>query len=143
MTDERKREIIEYAQDIRRHWGNDALKIAERMGIDVLFRPGKEPTAHIMKMNQYPTIITISGCDDYIGRMVLCAHELGHAVLHESGANWFDGTYRTIVNDIEYEANLFAVALLFDENDFNTPLESMSNYVLKSVLDYNLRKEKA
>ncbi len=140
MTDERKREIIDCAQDIRRHWGNDAINVAEHMGINVFFKPGKEPAAHTVKLDQYPTMITISGCDEYIGRVVLCAHELGHAVLHDSGVNWFEGTYRTIVNDIEYEANLFAVALLFDEKDFNTPMEDMSNYGLKSVLDYNLRK---
>lgn len=140
MTNERTKEIIAFAQDIRRNWGSDAIEIAEHCGINVVFAQGKEPGAHIIKSEIYPTIITITGCDDYAGSQVLCAHELGHALLHETGVNWFDGTYRTIVNDIEHEANLFAVALLFDENDFNIPLEDMSNYALKSILDYNLRK---
>ena len=141
MTDEKKREIIDFAKDIRANWGNDAISIAERLGINVLFRPGREIDAHIIKVNQYPPMISLSGCDDPIGQVVLCAHELGHALLHDTGINWFEGSNTTIMNDVEYEANLFAVALLFDERDFNMPLMDMSNYALKSVLDYNIRKK--
>ncbi len=139
MSNKRTDEIIRFAKDIRRNWGKDALKIAEHLGMQVLFTPGERAGAYIIKANGYPTIISIVGCDSSKGRQVLCAHELGHALLHEAGVNRFDGTYDTIVNDIEYEANLFAVALLFDDQKFNMPLERMSNYVLKSVLDYNLK----
>ena len=38
----------------------------------------------------------------------------------------------------EYEVNLFAVALLFDEGSFNMPLAEMSNYTLQSILDANI-----
>ena len=41
-------------------------------------------------------------------------------------------------SDYEYEANLFAVALLVDEQRLNMPLRQMSNAALKSVIDYNL-----
>ena len=41
----------------------------------------------------------------------------------------------------EFEANLFAVALLAD-NDINMklsiPLEKMNNYLLKTIMDYNI-----
>ena len=37
-----------------------------------------------------------------------------------------------------YEANLFAVALLCNEDEFNMPLAKMSNAVLKSILDCNV-----
>lgn len=139
MNNKRTDEIIRFAKNIRRNWGKDALKIAEHLGMQVLFTSGERAGAYIIKANGYPTIISIVGCDSSKGRQVLCAHELGHALLHEAGVNRFDGTYDTIVNDIEYEANLFAVALLFDDQKFNMPLERMSNYVLKSVLDYNLK----
>ena len=139
MSNDRTKEIIGFARDICRNWGKDPISIARRLGINVIYRPGDEPGAHIIKAENYPTIISITGCDNTVGRQVLCAHELGHALLHEDGVNRFEGTYATIVNDIEYEANLFAVALLFDEWKFNMPLEKMSNYLLKSVLDYNLR----
>ena len=74
--------------------------------------------------------------------MALCAHELGHALLHDDGINHFATTSKNAFTNIEYEANLFAVALLFDENDFNVPLVSMSNYTLKSILDYNIPEMK-
>ncbi len=139
MTKSRTDEIIAFAQDIRRTWGTDAIDIAGRMGITVAFTKGKTVRAYTIKNNNYPTIISLPEKSNYPARQVLCAHELGHALLHDSGVNWFEGTNRTILNDVEYEANLFAVALLFDERKFKIPLADMSNYMLKSVLDYNLR----
>ncbi|MCR5503600.1 MAG: ImmA/IrrE family metallo-endopeptidase [Lachnospiraceae bacterium] len=138
MSNLRTKEIISFAKGLRKNWGSDPIKIAERFGLKIVFRPGNRLSAYTIKLDNYPTIISVSGCDDHVGRQVLCAHELGHALLHDSGVNRFEGTYRTIADDTEYEANLFAVALLFDENDFNISLSSMSNYVLKGILDYNL-----
>ena len=43
--------------------------------------------------------------------------------------------------NVEYEANLFAVTLLFNESDFNMKVLNMSNYLLKQVLDYNIAVE--
>ena len=43
--------------------------------------------------------------------------------------------------NVEYEANLFAVSLLFNESDFNMKVLNMSNYLLKQVLDYNIAVE--
>ncbi|WP_243151768.1 hypothetical protein [Clostridium sporogenes] len=37
----------------------------------------------------------------------------------------------------EFEANLFAVALLFDQDDLEINL--MDNYILKSLLDMNIK----
>ena len=139
MGNIRTDEIVAFAKDIRQHWGSDAIEIAEHLGMRVVFSKGTNDGAFTMKMNDYPTIISIPEKSGYAARQVLCAHELGHALLHESGINWFEGTYKTIVNDVEYEANLFAVALLFDEDDFKIPFSDMTNYMLKSVLDYNLR----
>lgn len=139
MTNTRTEEIIAFAKDIRRTWGSNPIDIAHRCGIMVFFNRGEKIGAHIVKADSYPTIISITGCDSEAGRQVLCAHELGHALLHESGVNRFEGSYATLVNDVEYEANLFAVALLFDEGKFNIPFSGMSNYVLKSILDCNLK----
>lgn len=133
-------EIISFARSIRRNWGSDPVEIANRLGIHVLFRDGRSVSAHTVKMDSYPTIISITGCEDPVGRQVLCAHELGHALLHDAGVNRFEGSYKSIVNNIEYEANLFAVALLFDDEELNTPISEMSNYVLKSILDCNIRR---
>ncbi len=138
MGNIRTEEIIAFAKDLRRHYGNNAIDIARRFGIMVFFRPGDKVSAHTVKAENYPAIISINGCRTEVGRQVLCAHELGHALLHDSGVNRFEGSYETVVNNVEYEANLFAVALLFNEWKFNVPIASMSNYVLKSILDCNL-----
>ena len=46
-----------------------------------------------------------------------------------------------IMLNAEYEANLFAVSLLFDDDQFNMPISEMSNYILKSILDWNIREK--
>lgn len=134
----RTAEIIEFAKDIKKNWGADPFAITERLGINVSFSSGLFPSAYTIKIPNYPTVIRISGCDTLRGRLVMCAHELGHALLHDDGVNLFSGTSKTIMNEVEYEANLFAVAFLFNEDDFNTSIASMSNYTLKMILDYNL-----
>lgn len=81
-------------------------------------------------------IISINAKFTEKSQRILCAHELGHALLHcDSFCNEFDG------NDFskEYEANLFAVALLFNENQFDIPISKMSNYMLQEILNYNIK----
>ncbi len=137
MANVRTSEIIRYAKDIRKAWGSDPFKIAEQYGINVFFMEGSKPAGYTVQAENYPTIINISGVKSELAGKVICAHELGHALLHE-GVNYLDGTNTTLMNDIEYEANLFAVALLVSDEKLNVPLESMSSYMLKEILDYNL-----
>lgn len=86
-----------------------------------------------------------------IVQKILCAHELGHALLHGELAamrgfqelEMFDMTSRT-----EYEANLFAAELLIDDNEL---LELLNNseksffgvakelYVPAELLDFKFR----
>jgi Zn-dependent peptidase ImmA (M78 family) len=58
--------------------------------------------------------------------------------MHDDTVNRFDITRANLATNAEYEANLFAVALLFDDKDFNIPLEQMSGSVLKSIMDFNI-----
>lgn len=74
-------------------------------------------------------------------QLVLCAHELGQALLHSDDINNFAVTSKNAFKNVEYEANLFAVSLLFNESDFNMKVLNMSNYLLKQVLDYNIAVE--
>jgi Zn-dependent peptidase ImmA (M78 family) len=52
--------------------------------------------------------------------------------------NNFAVTSKNAFKNVEYEANLFAVSLLFNECDFNMKFLNMSNYLLKQVHDYNI-----
>ena len=75
-------------------------------------------------------------------KKVLCAHELGHALLHEDCLNHFAVTSKNVSSNVEKEANLFAIALLSDydiDTKLSMPLENMNNYLLKSIMDYNLQ----
>lgn len=141
-------EIIQMARDYPRYWHtNDPYVIAERFGIYVIHRTPafKDFTAQIIKTGEKnPMIISIN--DDYtdFSKMILCAHELGHALLHQNCVNYFSATGHNQHASVEYEANLFALALLTDETfDQALPisLENMNNYLLKTIIDYNLQKK--
>ena len=47
-------------------------------------------------------------------------------------------TSKNAFKNVEYEANLFAVSLLFNKCDFNMKFLNISNSLLKHVLDYNI-----
>ncbi len=82
----------------------------------------------------------MSGCKTELAKRVICAHELGHALLHDGMAiNRFNGTSDSLQDQCEYEANLFAVALLVDDKSLNRPLKEMNNWMLKYILDYNIK----
>ena len=138
-------EIISFARDIKHTLNtNDPYKIAERLGISVLHRSSciKNFTAQTIKIEGYPTIISINDAYTDFSKKVLCAHELGHALLHENCVNHFAITGTNVTTAVEQEANLFAVALLSDsdiDQKLTMPLASMNNYLLKSILDYNLQ----
>ena len=141
----RAKKIITYARSLKQWCGtNDPYEIAERLGIEVLHRncTVKGFTAQTVKMEGYPTIISINDQYTDYSKKILCAHELGHAIFHENLVNHFAVTRQNVSEDVEREANLFAVALTAsDEIDevLKLPLEKMNNYLLKSILDYNLK----
>ena len=131
-----KEDIIRYARELRCEYNTrDPYILAKHYGIrvgdDLELSISKK--AYTIKMDNYPTMIMINNVYDKRSRIVLCAHELGHALLHDSAI-----TEKNAFTDDEYEANLFAVSLLFDDKDFNMPITQMSNYILKSILDYNI-----
>ena len=136
-------DIIKYARELKTSLHtNNPYRIAEHFGIQVLHKPGtKDFTAHTIKLNGYPTIIAINEKLSNHAKTVLCAHELGHALLRGEGVNYFALTEKNIKTNVEYEANLFAFSLLSDDNinlELSTPMEKLSDYTLKTIIDYNL-----
>jgi len=137
-------EIIKLARDFKIHWHtNNPYEIAKRLGIQIIHTKSslKDFTAHTIKVTGYPTIISINDAFTEFSQKVLCAHELGHAILHEDCVNHFATTTTNASTNVEYEANLFAVALLGDNDLFDNlsiPLENMNNYLLKTILDTNI-----
>ena len=132
-----KESISMYAKVLKNSFQTtDAVEIARKLQYDVGF---VNTGTQYLKANTYKfesglKVILINANYDEVSRNVLCAHELGHAVFNHANKSNFKDT--NLVN--EYTVNLFAVALLFDEADFNMPLSEMSNYTLQCILDANI-----
>lgn len=131
-----KENIILYARLLRSIFETtDAIEIARQLRYEVHF---VDADISSIKANTYryengTKAIFINRKYDNISRNILCAHELGHAVFnHRYKHNYKDKNLKN-----EYDVNLFAVALLFDDS-FNIPLVQMSNYALQSILDKNI-----
>lgn len=138
------KDIKRLAEELKAHYGtNDPFVLARQFGIHVVISDtlSRDRKAYMIKMESYPTCIFISAKYDRCGQLALCAHELGHALMHNGEKNYFAVTKENVFTNVEYEANLFAVALLCDESDFNTQILSMSNYLLKTVLDFNMKEQ--
>ena len=98
-----------------------------------------------LKPNVYPAytvnisdkkVININKNFTSKSQKVLCAHELGHALMHNDKLiNQFKDEHN---GNYEFEANLFAVALLFNEEDFNIKFNKLDNYILQGILDSNI-----
>ena len=131
------------AHELKAEFNTDnPFTLAQYYGFRVCLTSGNPDVfkAHTVKLDGYPTIISINQAFSHTGKVFLSAHELGHALLHNNSINHFDPSGRGITtSDYEYEANLFAVALLVDEQKLNMPLRHMSNAVLKRIIDYNLQ----
>ncbi len=132
-----RKAIIQYAKMLKNKYkGMNALQIAEELSYKVITISANPEflIAHNYRFKNGRSIIVINSCLDEHSKNVVCAHELGHAVLRHPLKN----EYKGINWPYEYEATLFAVSLLFDEEDFNMPFEKMSYYTLKNILDENI-----
>lgn len=139
--------IIELAHNFKKYWHtNNPYEIAERMGIIVIHRQVAmtDFTAQTVKVEGYPAIISINDAYTDFSKKLLCAHELGHALLHQESINHFASTSANLKTNVEQEANMFAIALIGEDNidsRMNMPLKKMNNYLLKTIMDYNLQKK--
>lgn len=130
--------IISFASMLKRKYNtNDPIKIAEER--DIIIWPNNA-SINFIKANTYKDregrrIITINSSYDELSRKILCAHELGHALFSDNSKL----EYGDKKLSHEYVANLFAVAFLFDPEDFNMPLTEMPNFILKTILDMNIK----
>lgn len=132
------KELISYANYLKSRYKNlNIIEIAKQLDCEVCYldTSPKFLTANTYIYKVGKKVIMINSRYSELSRNVLCAHELGHAILnHPCKSEYKDKNLQN-----EYLANLFAVALLFDENDFNMKLEDMTNYTLQGILDKNIK----
>lgn len=94
---------------------NDPFAIADLLGIRVVFEKLGKKDAFFTNMCNIPIIHINEEIAPEI-RDFVCAHELGHALLHrDTNASWL--AFHTYSNDcrLEREANQFAVELLMPD----------------------------
>lgn len=129
--------IILYAKILKKVFPyQNVIEIAKILSYNVAFLDSdlKFLIANTYRYNNGKKAILINSRYNDKSRNILCAHELGHAILdHPAKSNYKDKNLNH-----EYQANLFAVSLLFNEEDFNIPFIHMSNYVLQTILDINI-----
>lgn len=124
-------DIINWVQQIKDNWKtNDPYAIAAHLGIQVIFSDalGKDFTAYTVGFTNCPTMITINNNYSELSKRILCAHELGHALLHSDiSINHFAVNSSNINTSVEWEANLFAIAFFLG---FNADLAPWTNLLI-------------
>ena len=110
---------------ISRYGTRDPFRICREKGIEVMFRDDftGQKGAFSLMLN-VPFIFINNNLSDEMKRIV-CAHELGHAMLHrklcrqKKNQTIYEYEIFDIRNSTEYEANIFAANLLIDEREMN------------------------
>ncbi|MDO4711306.1 MAG: ImmA/IrrE family metallo-endopeptidase [Peptostreptococcaceae bacterium] len=139
------------AELIDRYEDRDPFALCAHLDIEILWHPMCEEIKGYFFLHQGVRIIVLnSELDDFMKKMV-CAHELGHAILHEHIVDRENFTIDFAVYDVsakpELQANLFAGELLVDDNDVLELLEVYDNYfdiagelgVSPELLDFKIR----
>ncbi|MGN0687876.1 MAG: ImmA/IrrE family metallo-endopeptidase [Oscillospiraceae bacterium] len=120
--------IIEKADEIRSSFGGrNIFQTAENSGAMVWFRPlGGLKGFYIFENSQ--RYIVVNNELDEMTRRVVCAHELGHDVLHRelSVGGIRENTMFLDNNKTEREANLFAAEILLTDKAVLSELEYIS-----------------
>ena len=134
--------ISRSVEDLKRDFAdNDPFQIVKSMGIILLFEGmGKAKNAckgfFLVKYGQ-PSI-TINSDLPKMTQKIICAHELGHAVLHSQKLgmeSFHDFTLFDAASVAEYEANVFAAELLLkDEDVFELLNDATSFFGVASIL---------
>lgn len=99
----------------------DPFAIAEELGITVQFRTDFKRLKGAFRVLARNSFIFINANLSEEMQRLVCAHELGHALLHRQLGLGKDGLLEFEIFDIktqcEYDANVFASTLLLDDEE--------------------------
>ena len=136
---------------IKKFGTRDPFKICDNLNIHIYYKElGDSLKAYFFYQSRIKNIIINSNSEDVVCK-ILCAHELGHAILHENLAAMIGFKELALFDDLiptEYEANLFAAELMIPDNDLLRMLkeENKSLFDISSelcvpveLLDFKLR----
>jgi Zn-dependent peptidase ImmA (M78 family) len=121
---------------IKKYNTNCPFKIAEEMGIQVLHEP-LGSTFGFYSKHFRTKFIHINESAGEKKKQFVCAHELGHAIIHPDSNTPFLKKNTFLSTDrIEVEANTFAMKLLFNnvDEDSITLTEAIEEYGIPKQL---------
>lgn len=105
---------------IKKYKTNNPFEIAAELKIHVIKWDLHEEIRGFYKYDRRNRYIVINNNLQEQYQWVVCAHELGHAVLHKKVNTPFMGRSTFLsVNKIEHEANRFAAELLISDEDIS------------------------
>lgn len=95
----------------------DPFRIAEELGIIIVFAPLVDMRGFQQRVKRRNIIYINDALDEYQQRLV-CAHELGHHLMHR-GMNriFMDHSTQIVTQKFENEAHMFSLELLFQDDD--------------------------
>lgn len=119
---------------------NNPLELSECLNVDIIARPlgniyGFYKYTHRNKQ------IYINSNLEYRDRIIVCSHELGHAVLHPRENCPFLKAYTYFEDRLEVEANLFGTYLLIQtiNDDFMTYEQIINTFnVSEQIASYKM-----
>jgi Zn-dependent peptidase ImmA (M78 family) len=100
---------------VKKYNSRNPYLLAKLLKIEIIYTPMTYMPGFCDKLFNIKFIVINSNLEEYLQRQV-CAHELGHALLHK-GMGYFFITQNTLQcpGKFEREANEFAWELLYDE----------------------------
>ena len=131
---------------VRKYGTRDPFRIADALGFSVVRIPLEGIRGFYQYVKRCKIIYIADNLNEADARFV-CAHELGHALLHRGYNRIFMDAHTYFpTNRYEVEANRFAVDLLFDDDDLrfflNYPIQLAADYMGISVelAEYRLKR---
>ncbi|MCB5236689.1 ImmA/IrrE family metallo-endopeptidase [Niallia alba] len=107
---------------LNRYKTSNPIKLAEALGIVVIHENLGNTLGYYSKHYRFKIIHLNEKLDEEKLEFV-CAHELGHAILHpDSNTPFLKKNTMFSTDKIEMEANIFAMNLLFKEKELNNQL---------------------
>jgi Zn-dependent peptidase ImmA (M78 family) len=132
------KEIVK--QLIKKHKSNDPFQIAKEKNIIILFAELGNTLGFYSSYKRVQFIHLNNQLDEMMQRFV-CAHELGHAVLHpKSNTPFLRANTLFSVEKLELEANTFAVELLLPD-DIITQYQNTELTIYDVAEIYSVPKE--
>ena len=121
---------------VRKYNTRNPFEIINNLNVIVVFYP-LHGVKGFYQYFQRNNIIYIDESLSYHERLFVCAHELGHMLLHKkSNAIFMDSRTQLNTTKYELEANRFAMDLLIADNDIEEHLDFTTSQ-LSRLLGYN------